>query len=126
MRAMISLPNHGPSAYSRPSHAGIRQLGEPITRIPYHGVIAEHRGQIAVLTVEKAEEREGRLKAEALAAELAAENAAQAAPARRRAALPDAPDRLATTHICAFRRGGVTRKTPPDPTSMPHQINVLG
>lgn len=86
----------------------------------------QHRGQIAVLTVEKAEEREGRLKAEALAAELAAENAAQAAPARRRAALPDAPDRLATTHICAFRRGGVTRKTPPDPTSMSQQINGLG
>ena len=71
-----------------------------------HGVIAEHRGQIAVLTVEKAEEREGRLKAEALAAELAAENAAQAAPARRRATPPDAPDRASTTRDDASGKGG--------------------
>jgi prophage antirepressor-like protein len=85
-----------------------------------HGVIAEHRGQVAVLTVEKAEEREGRLKAEALAAELAAENAAQAAPARRRATPPDALDRASTTRNCTFWRGGVTRKTPPDPTSISH------
>src|SRR5215207_11021419 len=92
MRAMISLPNHGPSAYSRPSHAGIRQPGEPITRIPYQTCL-KVRGRWCYLY--RAIDRDGQL-VDTMLSEHRDMAAAQAFFRSARSVTGLAPDRVTT------------------------------